>query len=187
MMIFSTFFNCRLITPVCVKECRSAQKIRSLVFNKACKEIAVLSLNSFIHIWSAETFQQKISRKLPACQENVCLAVQDNGLYAVGCRSYTLLLDARTLQAIKKIPSRYEMNQKLFFMTMIINFILFSIYRYSGCGIRSASFQGSVLTIGTGLGMLMFYDVRAQKYLESSINSNRTVVLKASKGYVVSF
>lgn len=34
--------------------------------------------------------------------------------------------------------------------------------------------------------MLMFYDVRAQKYLESSINSNRTVVLKASKGYVVS-
>lgn len=64
---------------------------------------------------------------------------------------------------------------------------LFYRYRYSGCGIRSASFQGSVLTIGTGLGMLMFYDVRAQKYLESSINSNRTVVLKASKGYVVSF
>lgn len=64
---------------------------------------------------------------------------------------------------------------------------LFYWYRYSGCGIRSASFQGSVLTIGTGLGMLMFYDVRAQKYLESSINSNRTVVLKASKGYVVSF
>ena len=58
--------------------------------------------------------------------------------------------------------------------------------RYSGCGIRSASFQGSVLTIGTGLGMLMFYDIRAQKYLESSINSNRTVMLKASKGYVVS-
>ncbi|KAK0181363.1 hypothetical protein PV327_003655 [Microctonus hyperodae] len=151
----------RLIQPVCVKECRSAQKVRALAFNKAYNEIAALSLNSFIHIWSAETFKQKISRKLPACQENVCLAVQDDGVYAVGCRSYTLLLDARTLQPIKKIPSRY-----------------------SGCGIRSASFQGSVLTIGTGLGMLMFYDVRAQKYLESSINSNRTVVLKASKGYV---
>jgi DDB1- and CUL4-associated factor 12 len=35
--------------------------------------------------------------------------------------------------------------------------------------------------------MLMFYDVRAGKYLESSINTSRTVVLKASKGYVVSF
>lgn len=34
--------------------------------------------------------------------------------------------------------------------------------------------------------MLMFYDVRAGKYLESSINASRTVVLKASKGYVVS-
>lgn len=34
--------------------------------------------------------------------------------------------------------------------------------------------------------MLMFYDVRAGKYLESSINSARTVVLRASKGYVVS-
>lgn len=58
--------------------------------------------------------------------------------------------------------------------------------RYSGCGIRSASFQDNILTVGTGLGMLMFYDVRAGKYLESSINSARTVVLKASRGYVVS-
>ncbi|XP_078047919.1 DDB1 and CUL4 associated factor 12-like protein isoform X2 [Augochlora pura] len=152
----------RLIQPVCVKECRSAQRVRALAFHRTYKEIAALTLNSFIHIWSAETFRQKISRKLPVSQENVCLAVQDNGVYAVGCRSHTLLLDPRTLQIIKKVPSRY-----------------------SGCGIRSASFQGSILTIGTGLGMLMFYDVRAQKYLESSINSIRTVILKASKGYVV--
>lgn len=53
-------------------------------------------------------------------------------------------------------------------------------------GIRSASFQTDTLTIGTGLGMIMFYDLRANKYLESSINSTRTVVLKASRGYVVS-
>ncbi|XP_051165458.1 DDB1- and CUL4-associated factor 12 homolog [Leptopilina boulardi] len=151
----------RLIQPVCVKECRGAQKVRALAFNKAYGEIAALSLNSFIHIWEAETFKQKISRKLPACQENVCMAVQEKGVYAIGCRSHTLLLDARTLQSIKKIPSRYN-----------------------GCSIRSVSFQGTVLTIGTGLGMLMFFDIRAQKYLESSINSNRTAVLKASKGYV---
>lgn len=58
--------------------------------------------------------------------------------------------------------------------------------RYSGCGIRSASFQGNILTIGTGLGMLMFYDIRAGKYLESQTSASRTVVLKASRGYVVS-
>lgn len=116
-----------------------------------------------MHLFNAETFSQKMSRKLPNCQENVCIACQSAGLYAVGCRSYTLLLDPRTLQAVKKIASRYN-----------------------GCGIRSASFQGNILTIGTGLGMLMFYDVRAGKYLESSINTSRTVVLKASRGYVVS-
>ncbi|GJQ72569.1 hypothetical protein Trydic_g1238 [Trypoxylus dichotomus] len=38
--------------------------------------------------------------------------------------------------------------------------------------------------MGTGVGMLMFYDLKAGKYLESSINSSRTVVLKASKGFV---
>lgn len=153
----------KTMSPVAVKECRTAQKIRSICFNKEYKEIAVLSLNSYIHLFNAETFSQKLSRKLPNCQDNVCIACQPEGLYAVGCRSYTLLLDPRTLQAVKKIASRY-----------------------SGCGIRSATFQGNILTVGTGLGMLMFYDIRAGKYLESSINSSRTVVLKASKGYVVS-
>lgn len=149
------------ISAVSVKECRNSQKVRALTFNKTYDEVAALSLNGYIHIWSALSFQQKLSRKLPSSQENVCIAVQDGGLYAIGCRSYTLLLDARTLQAVKKISSRY-----------------------SGCGIRSASFQGNILTIGTGLGMLMFYDLRAGKYLESSINSSRTVVLKASRGFV---
>lgn len=152
------------INPISVKECRTAQKIRSICFNQEYKEIAVLSLNSYIHLFNAETFAQKLSRKLPNCQDNVCIACQPEGLYAVGCRSYTLLLDPRTLQPVKKIASRY-----------------------SGCGIRSASFQGNILTVGTGLGMLMFYDIRAGKYLESSINSSRTVVLKASKGFVVCF
>ncbi|XP_034938952.1 DDB1- and CUL4-associated factor 12-like [Chelonus insularis] len=152
----------RIIQPVSVKDCQSTQKVRALAFNKAYNEIVALSPNGFINIWSAEPFEQKKSEELQDCQESVCLAVLDNSMYAIGCRSHTLLLDARTLQLIKKIPSRY-----------------------TGCGIRSASFQGSVLTIGTGLGMLMFYDVRAQKYLESSINSNQTVILKASKGYVI--
>ncbi|XP_066254472.1 DDB1- and CUL4-associated factor 12 homolog [Euwallacea similis] len=150
------------ISPESLKDCRNAQKIRALSFNKSYREIAALSLNGYIHIWDAETFRQKLSRKLPSSQENVCMAVQEMGsVYAIGCRSYTLLLDCRTLQAIKKVSSRY-----------------------SGCGIRSATFQGDILTVGTGLGMLMFYDLKAGKYLDSSINSSRTVILKGSKGYV---
>lgn len=86
------------ISALAVKECRSAQKIRSLCFNPDYKEIAVISLNGYIHIFNAETFSQRMSRKLPNCQDNVCIASQPQGLYAVGCRSYTLLLDPRTLQ-----------------------------------------------------------------------------------------
>ncbi|XP_055377790.1 DDB1- and CUL4-associated factor 12 homolog [Condylostylus longicornis] len=149
------------INPVCIKDCRAAQRIRSLCFNPDFKEIAALSLNGYIHIFNAESFKQKLSRKLPNCQDNVSIAYHQDGLYAVGCRSYTILLDARTLQAVKKITSRY-----------------------SGCGIRSTSFEGNILTVGTGLGMLMFYDIRAGKYLESCVNASRTVVLKASRGIV---
>jgi DDB1- and CUL4-associated factor 12 len=100
--------NYKTIRAVSIKECKSAQKVRALTYNKAFEEVAALSLNGFIHIWNAHNFKQKLSRKLPSCQENVCLAVQDTGMYAVGCRSYTLLLDPRTLQPIKKVPSRYS-------------------------------------------------------------------------------
>lgn len=46
------------VKPVCVKECKSAQKVRALAFNNNFRELAALSLNGYIHVWSAETFQQ---------------------------------------------------------------------------------------------------------------------------------
>lgn len=82
--------------------------MRALTFNPNFQEIAALSLNGYIHIWSAENFRQKLSRKLPSSQENVCLAVQEtSGLYAIGCKSYTLLLDCRTLQVLKEFVSSF--------------------------------------------------------------------------------
>ena len=57
--------------------------------------------------------------------------------------------------------------------------------RNSVCGIRSVSFKGNILTIGTGQGIMHFWDLRAGKYLESTMNSNRAVSLKASKGWTV--
>lgn len=46
------------VSALAVKECRAAQKIRSLCFNPDYKEIAVISLNGYIHIFNAETFSQ---------------------------------------------------------------------------------------------------------------------------------
>ena len=75
------------------------------------------------------------------------------GLIYVKCsaaQAHTDLLDSRTLQPVRKIPSRN-----------------------SGCGIRSVSFKGNILTIGTGIGLMLFWDLRASKFLESTMNSNR--------------
>ncbi|CAH0725131.1 unnamed protein product, partial [Brenthis ino] len=157
------------MAPHALRDCKNVnsnvgplgQKVRALTFNAKWREIAALTLNGYIHVYSAASFRQTHSRKLPSCQDLVCLATQESGIYAIGCKSYTLLLDCRTLQSVKKITSRYN-----------------------GCGIRSASFRGDMLTIGTGLGILMFYDLRAGKYLESNIHSSKTVTLKVSKGSV---
>ncbi|XP_029341440.1 DDB1- and CUL4-associated factor 12-like protein 2 [Acyrthosiphon pisum] len=89
--------------------------------------------------------------------------INDSSLYAVGCKSNTLLLDSRTLETIQEIP-----------------------VNPNRLGIWSLSFQDNVITIGTGIGVIMFYHIRAGKYLESSFNSSRKVALKPSIGYVVS-
>lgn len=39
-------------------------------------------------------------------------------------------------------------------------------------GIRSVSFYEHIVTVGTGLGSLLFYDIRAQRFLEKPLNLN---------------
>ena len=43
------------------------------------------------------------------------------------------------------------------------------------------------MTIGNGQGVVLFWDLRAGKFLESTMNTNRAVTLKSSRGWVVSF
>lgn len=150
------------INPVVIRKCKAAQKVRAFAFDKQLSELAALSVNGFVHIWDVERFKQTISSKLPSSQEPVCMSVNDEGsLYAIGCRSYTLLIDTRSLQLVKKIQTRYN-------------------------GVRSTSFKSDLLTLGSGVGIVMFYDLRIHRYLESGVNSSRTVTLKTSKGYISS-
>ena len=54
-------------------------------------------------------------------------------------------------------------------------------------GIRSVSFNENIVTIGTGLGSILFYDLNAGKYLECSCGHCRhTCILKSGPGYLVS-
>ena len=41
--------------PMMVKKCKQADRVRSLCFNSRTQEIAVVSLNGFIHCWNAVT------------------------------------------------------------------------------------------------------------------------------------
>jgi hypothetical protein len=46
--------------------------------------------------------------------------------------------------------------------------------------------MGNILTMGTGMGQVQFYDLRAKKFLESAVHTGRFVALKMSNGTVVS-
>ena len=146
--------------PLQIKECKDGQKIRATVFNSHQQDIVALTLNSKLHVFDACTLEQKVSVELPTVQENVCLA-QDmvRGLYGVGSKSHVSLFDSREMSFTKKIPS---------------------ICSHSG--IRSLNFMNDLLTIGTGHGLVLFYDLRMHKNVVDSIG-NRTY-LQSSAGYV---
>ena len=73
--------------PLKVKKCKQADKVRSLCYNNRTQEVAVVSLNGFIHCWDAAQMRQVMSKKLPHTMENVCLSTdEDCQMYAVGSK-----------------------------------------------------------------------------------------------------
>lgn len=120
-------------------------KVRALAFNCSQQELGAVSLDGYFHLWKTENSLDKImSRKLAHCRENVCLAYgHEWSVYAVGSQSHVSLLDPRTTQGPRSVNSREK-----------------------GSGIRSVSFYEHVITVGTGQGSVLFYDIRAQKFLE---------------------
>lgn len=127
-------------------------KVRALAFNNNHKELGAVSLDGYFHLWKAEHNLCKIlSTKLPHCKENVCLAYgQDWSVYAVGSQAHVSFLDPRQpTHSIKSVSSRER-----------------------GSGIRSVSFYEHIVTVGTGQGSLLFYDIRAQRFLENPFNPN---------------
>ncbi|KAK7477820.1 hypothetical protein BaRGS_00030898 [Batillaria attramentaria] len=79
------------------------------------------------------------SSRLTCARENVCMAVsEEKNLYAIGSHSFVTLLDSRK-KTLQPIPAKNR---------------------------DRGLFQGTEQA-GTGVGLVMFYDLRAQKYLES--------------------
>lgn len=95
-------------------------------------------------------FIQLLSTKLPYCRENVCLAYGSEwSVYAVGSQAHVSFLDPRQPSYnVKSVCSRER-----------------------GSGIRSVSFYEHIITVGTGQGSLLFYDIRAQRFLEERLSA----------------
>ena len=130
------------------------------------------------------------SQKLHQGLETVCLTYHnDHSVYAIGSRSHTTILDARSLQPIqnKNILSLFPTCGKSPFAigSFIVKLEFLITINPPSVGIRSVSFRGDILTIGTGTGAILFYDLRAAKYLRSNQNEGE-IIFKTNSGWVVS-
>lgn len=139
---------------------------------------------------------QELSTKLPYCKENVCLAYgMDWSVYAVGSQAHVSFLDPRqSTQNIKSVSSRERGSGRFFVFFKIVHSKLKSsqsklvLFNYF-LGIRSVSFYEHIVTVGTGQGSLLFYDIRAQRFLDGPSSTpggyrNRTAegILKLTTG-----
>lgn len=141
--------------------------IRFICFNPKHKEFAVTSSEEVVHFFDAQTFSPKTSRRMPYNEECFCIAAQpldeeslSNGMYAMGCRSHTFLVDPRTLQLSNKM----------------------NLSSFSTGAISTISFQGNILTMSTLSGELFFYDLRAGKFLEDT-ESSRPIIYQTNKRF----
>lgn len=125
--------------------------------------MAAVTLASRMHIFDPVTFATKMECELTGKEENVCIAEEwALRLYAVGSKGFVQLFDNRNLANQTVIKSLYAETF-----------------------VRSLSFNDYILTIGTGVGTMLFYDVRNERYFADA-KTQMTTSLRASQGWVVS-
>ncbi|XP_054977099.1 DDB1- and CUL4-associated factor 12-like protein 2 [Sorex araneus] len=130
----------------------SSGKVRALAFNGRNQELGALTQDGYFHLWKTRNnLSRLMSLRLPFCRDNVCLTYCDEpSLFAVGSQSHVSFLDPRQhQQSIRPLCSRE-----------------------GGTGVHSLSFYRNLVTVGTGHGSLLFYDIRAQKFLEGEPSNN---------------
>lgn len=126
-------------------------KVRAMVYNPIWEQLATIASNGYIHIWDVNSCEQIVSTALPFMKENVCIAHEknNNSLYAVGSLSHVSLLESRNGKSVGTLCSNDQ-----------------------GAGVRSVSFNDCIVTIGSGYGSVMFYDIRMNRLLQRQDGTN---------------
>ncbi|CAL1544218.1 unnamed protein product [Lymnaea stagnalis] len=133
-----------VILPYSTKICSNALRVRALSLMRNRQIMGVLSMNAKFHFWDVVTFQQVETINLHSKRENVCVASsEERGLFAVGSQSHVTLIDQRAQGEVK----------------------CQAIKLYHPQGVRSLSFNRSIITIGTGREGLRFYDTRMSRFI----------------------
>ena len=129
--------------PTKIIKCKQSKRIRALAYNPKRNEIAAISMNAAFHYFDVRRFEQKYTKKLSPLKENVCLTIDnDYSIYAIGSASHVQLLDANNARPLTT-----------------------PIFVKKDIGIRSLHFRNQILSIGTGIGTVLFYDLRAKNFL----------------------
>lgn len=126
--------------------------VRALAYSHKNQELGAVSQDGHFYLWKdLSTLSGLLFTRLPYCRENVCLTYSEElSLYAAGSQSHVSFLDPRQPQKdIWALCAREGVT-----------------------GVRSLSFYQHIITIGTGHGCLLFYDVRAQKFLEERASAS---------------
>ncbi|XP_005319558.2 DDB1- and CUL4-associated factor 12-like protein 2 [Ictidomys tridecemlineatus] len=127
-------------------------RVRALAFSGMNQELGAASVDGYFHLWKAgNTLSRLLSFRLPYGQESMCLTYcNDFSLYVVGSYSHVTFLDLRRGHQNIQPLSLYE----------------------CGTGVRSLSVYQHIVTVGTAHGSLLFYDIRAQKFLEERASAS---------------
>jgi len=122
--------------------------VHSLCYNVRMDQIAVLT-PGHLHCLDAgrlETVMETALTHVGYPRDNICLAIDEEcQLYGVGSKGHINLADTRTLQVVKEIPLGNP-----------------------DCVTTSFSINGNLLTIGTSQGSLLFWDIKADKFLQTA-------------------
>ncbi|XP_040855494.1 DDB1- and CUL4-associated factor 12-like protein 2 [Ochotona curzoniae] len=150
----------------------SGDHILALAFNSRKQELGSFSVDGYFHLWKPQSNLSRLfSFKFPYVGDEAFMTYCDEfSLYAVASSTYVSFLD----------PRKSGNNLQLLDCNRI------------GDSVCSLSFYQDIITFGTFHGSLVFYDIRAQKFLEysnvvsqdSSTGTGRILKLTCSRGWI---